>query len=71
MKREEEVCYYYHEGYCYSEDVIKGRVDCPYAERHPDDPELVFCTREPEDKEEPLWSDEWFKDEEEEVRAWR
>ena len=56
-------CYHYRDGYCYSEDVIRGRAECPHAERHPDDPELVFCTKESEDEEPPL-PDEWFEDEE-------
>ena len=38
-------CYWESEGYCYNEDVVYRGVDCPYARRHPDDPELVFCTK--------------------------
>jgi len=43
-------CYHYKDGYCYSEDVIEGRAECPYAQRHPDGPELVLCT-EPIDED--------------------
>ena len=52
-------CYHYRDGYCYSEDVIRGRAECPHAERHPDDPEIVFCTKEPEDEEPEEREYEW------------
>jgi len=46
------MCYYRDGRYCMNEEVIEGKIECPYAKRHPDEPKLVFCKKEDFNEEE-------------------